>query len=1311
MQRSTRCLLVVLAILACTLFAVVPVIANTWSLAADFSSTVNGNRGWWYGQEDYYTATDPTHWSVDWSANSASMYAGEVFATQFNPSVPMWGWGQVVYTTVPTTVSRYYGGTTTGTIAGGVVLLGYYRGDGINPQDKHKVRWVAPAEGDYVFNVTFSRPANALNGVYVNKGDKSASPHTLTKLVTEQYITDTTSAVSFTQGVHLSSGQFLEFVVDTVGSDGVVHAWEGNRICFVQVDATITEGQAGTTGAISGVIKDTSGNVLAGATVQDMNTGGASATTALDGTYTILAVPYGAHTIQASKPGYSTEQASITLGSPTATCDITNLAPSYIRGTVTDSVNSVPVAGATVSITGGYASATTASDGTYTFQVSPGSYDLTAHKTNFADASLAGVTVARAANVTGQNIAMTPLTGAVSGIVTDSLGAPINGVAIQDLAAGGPSTTTLPNGSYLLNGVVAGTHAIQASLRGYATEQLVGVSVSAGLTTSGQNLSLTASHISGTVTDATTHAAISGAKVTAVPGGASATTSSSGSYTLLVSPGTYVVTATETSHIPGSLTGIVVAKGDSLTGKDLSLTAGWDFASAFVGPNPSGPWSYWYIAGDQTEHGMSLHNLRYPGESWTGDTPSGWPYYWGPMFLKNTSGSPTTTSITEGMWHDSGIYQEADKVVARAGFADNLAAVARFTVASGGVYTVTAKFAGMDTDGTTVVPVAIRHNGDYVFGQFKGTSANGYTDSYGDQQLVSGFAGTSGNGYADSNGLNPVVTFSQTIPCAATDTIDAVVLYPGSSAWSKLVQVDMTVAAATSGIGTVSGVVKSDLPGNPPIAGATVSLQGGGAPLNVTTGSNGSYSVSVPSGNTYDIQVSANGCEDGTITGLSVSEGQTYTKNFTLHHTGVWNLYNDFSAVFNPNGQWSFLGGGNLYQRGHFAWFAGGRTVWGAGSVSDLDFQQGWIDRVVNDGPFAWSVYSVLRGYVDNGQVVLGGGQAQTVVRWTSPYDVQKIMSIDLTMSDLAPTGQALSLQVKKNGSILNTKTVQGFVGSVANQSTDSVGPAPRAAYLTDLMVNPGDTIDFGTAYLHDGLSNYFVGFPSNEGMGIALIIKPGSGTICGSVKDLKSKPVDGKTCFLTTPVAAICDLNADHGFADSTFYVEDVDRSAGIKCLGNPALVQVNVSQGGKLVTLSGKLVLDPNGCGQKVLNVDTITSVGDGTRPVAVGTVGKAFTAAPKPINMLARAWGKVVEKVANPDSATNTNWPWLYWTINDGSQNVRIGMIGQQGQLNTPNLVSVAANDYISVTGISTLDGSGNVVIMPWTEGCVIDYTVAP
>lgn len=167
-----------------------------------------------------------------------------------------------------------------------------------------------------------------------------------------------------------------------------------------------------------------------------------------------------------------------------------------------------------------------------------------------------------------------PTTGTLQGTVTDaSTSAALSGATVT--IAGGASTTTNGSGFYQFTNVAPGTYSVTASATGHNSNTANGVSVTSGNTTT-QNFALTASGpttgtLQGTVTDASTSAAINGATV-AIVGGASTTTNSSGFYQFTnVTPGTYNVTAAKTGYNTGTNSGVSVTAGNTTT-SNFALT-------------------------------------------------------------------------------------------------------------------------------------------------------------------------------------------------------------------------------------------------------------------------------------------------------------------------------------------------------------------------------------------------------------------------------------------------------------------------------------------------------------------------------------------------------------------------------------------------------------------------------------------------------------------------------------------------------------------------------------------------------------------
>jgi hypothetical protein len=156
---------------------------------------------------------------------------------------------------------------------------------------------------------------------------------------------------------------------------------------------------------LSGTVTDASTTKpIAGATV---SAGSGSAVTDAGGAYTISGLAPGTYTATATASGYASQIASVALTAGNTTTQNFTLAPNpgTITGRVSDGGTAAPIAGATVSYSGG--STTTDGSGAYTLaSVAEGSYSMTAGASGYASQSRM-VTVGPGATAT-QNFALTP---------------------------------------------------------------------------------------------------------------------------------------------------------------------------------------------------------------------------------------------------------------------------------------------------------------------------------------------------------------------------------------------------------------------------------------------------------------------------------------------------------------------------------------------------------------------------------------------------------------------------------------------------------------------------------------------------------------------------------------------------------------------------------------------------------------------------------------------------------------------------------------------------------------------------------------
>ena len=158
-------------------------------------------------------------------------------------------------------------------------------------------------------------------------------------------------------------------------------------------------------GIIEGTVTDSStGDPIEGATV---TANGYSNITDAEGRYSIE-VPPGTYNVTASATKYVSQSKTATVTSNTKTTLDFALTPlnGTISGTVTDSSTGDPIAGATVTING--ISVSTGTDGTYSIEVPPGTYNVTVSADGYEDSSNTDITVV-AEETTPVDFELTPI--------------------------------------------------------------------------------------------------------------------------------------------------------------------------------------------------------------------------------------------------------------------------------------------------------------------------------------------------------------------------------------------------------------------------------------------------------------------------------------------------------------------------------------------------------------------------------------------------------------------------------------------------------------------------------------------------------------------------------------------------------------------------------------------------------------------------------------------------------------------------------------------------------------------------------------
>lgn len=303
--------------------------------------------------------------------------------------------------------------------------------------------------------------------------------------------------------------------------------------------------------------------------------GGPSTTTNSSGGYQ-MALANGSYSLTASAPGFVPSTGTVTIAGANVVQNFTlavvamGLYP--VSGTVSDSSNGAPIAGATVAISGG-GSLTTSSNGTYAIPLSNGTYNLTASDPGYQSTS-SSVTVA-GTSVT-LNFTLTPGAPAVysvSGLVEyASNRSPASGVTVALSSTG--SQITGPSGNYLFS-VVNGSYNLTVEKAGLST-QSAAISVLGSSVVENFTLEVPVFPLTGMVISQVTGSALPGANVSLSPT-VWQITGQSGRFSFLVPNGTYELE--------------IVASGYSFSVRNVSVGGGPVSQNISIGlaTTPTGP--------------------------------------------------------------------------------------------------------------------------------------------------------------------------------------------------------------------------------------------------------------------------------------------------------------------------------------------------------------------------------------------------------------------------------------------------------------------------------------------------------------------------------------------------------------------------------------------------------------------------------------------------------------------------------------------------------------------------------------------------
>ncbi|WP_226005885.1 carboxypeptidase regulatory-like domain-containing protein [Natrinema salinisoli] len=310
-------------------------------------------------------------------------------------------------------------------------------------------------------------------------------------------------------------------------------------------------------GSVEGTVTDAAGEPIADATV---TAGDETVMTGDDGTYALELEP-GEYALEVSAEGYETVSEDVTVDADaTTTVDVTlEAVDGTLEGTVTD-MSGDAIADATVTV--GDQQTTTDDNGTYSLDLEPGEYTLTASAESYEDASQTVSVEADATTTADVTLEPVPTDGTLEGTVTDTDGESIAGATVT---AGDQQTTTDDNGTYSLD-LEAGDYTLEVSAEGYEdASQNVSIEVES-TTTADVTLEEATGAVEGTVTDADGEP-VADATVTA--GDETVTTDENGTYALELEPGEYTLAVSVEGYEDASQN--VTVDADAITTADVTL--------------------------------------------------------------------------------------------------------------------------------------------------------------------------------------------------------------------------------------------------------------------------------------------------------------------------------------------------------------------------------------------------------------------------------------------------------------------------------------------------------------------------------------------------------------------------------------------------------------------------------------------------------------------------------------------------------------------------------------------------------------------
>jgi protocatechuate 3,4-dioxygenase beta subunit len=430
---------------------------------------------------------------------------------------------------------------------------------------------VVPNAGSTTQNFTLTPMPGTLQGVVTSTAGTPIASATVQLIGGASVVTDAGGRYAFaslTPGAYSASVSAANY--DPASATAIAIPLAGTTT----YNFTLTQ----TPGTLQGAVTNAAGAVIASATVQIA--GGPSIVTDASGRYVFPSVLPGTYSVSAIASNYNgaTVTGIVIPNAGAVIRDFTLLqTPGTLTGVVYDTAGA-RLAGARVALTGGAFAISNAS-GVYTItSLSPGTYDATATLATYKASGASGLVIANGGTTT-RDFKLTPMFGAIQGVVTDASGVTLAGAIVA--LSNDASMVTGATGAYAFTSLTPGSYSITVSAPMYIGQTAPGVIVtSAGTVTRNFALAPMPGSLRGVVSSAAGGAAIASATVS-LSSGISTTTDTAGRYAFtLLTPGTYTATVTapgasiDPCKAANAFFGLGQASGYTLLGIDVAGCSG-----------------------------------------------------------------------------------------------------------------------------------------------------------------------------------------------------------------------------------------------------------------------------------------------------------------------------------------------------------------------------------------------------------------------------------------------------------------------------------------------------------------------------------------------------------------------------------------------------------------------------------------------------------------------------------------------------------------------------------------------------------------